>query len=286
MNLSAQILLPVPFKSKAEGRKLLEIFLNHFPRHVPTLVGDSEPISWEFHAEDPESALKFWGNFGFLAQRRNPEMLLYVLFSSPSVRPRHASIGILSFQTDRRGDLPAMHNFVCEASEVFDADYAVAHILTRSELDDRLATLTAAQTRSDQGLLRRRIRARGFRKSIVEYEHAYLLNSMVGEMDARSPLANDFWTTLHRYDGRERILNTPANKVKALSSGAIALQLTEGLEDNPTDWQTFRTIRERCKQYLGSDAFFDPFASPGHLYRVPEFHFPAEFYKTGATPQS
>ena len=178
-----------------------------------------------------------------------------------------------------------MHNFVCEASEVFDADYAVAHILTRSELDDRLATLTT-QTRSDQGLLRRRIEREGFEKVLWSMSMPIYSTRWLEKWMPDLPWLTIFGRPYIDMMGRERILNTPANKVKALSSGAIALQLTEGLEDNPTDWQTFRTIRERCKQYLGSDAFFDPFASPGHLYRVPEFHFPAELYKTGATPQS
>jgi hypothetical protein len=61
----------------------------------------------------------------------------------------HRKFSLVKFETDNREDVDAMCAFIRAISKAFEADYAVAHILTRAELNDRLDLL---RKRTEKGM--------------------------------------------------------------------------------------------------------------------------------------
>jgi len=70
---------------------------------------------------------------------------------------------------------------------------------------------------------------------------------------------------------QELLLSAPAYQVQELENGSIAIQLTENLEDAANDEAAFEEIRDRVKNHLNSDAFYDVKKGINYQYRVPEF---------------
>lgn len=278
IELSAKILVRRSLRAKEEGKRLLEILAKHFPRHVPQRFGDSEPLKWRFESHNLESALQVWGNHGFLLQRRQPDLLVDVLFASPSPNPRHSTIGLLDFQADQPEDLRSIVAFICEVSEVFEADYAAAHILTVNELS-QLIEIIGRRPHRDPDILRRRVEREGFAKVLWG-----LTIPVHTTLWLKKYLPDLLWLTVFgepyiELFARDRILSAPASKVQILSTGAIVLQLTEGIEDSSSGWRNFESVRNRCKQHLNCNAFYDPAAPAGHTYSVPKFQFSSEMYR-------
>jgi hypothetical protein len=208
-----------------------------------------------------------------------------IRFARPSSNPKHPSIGLLRFQTDLTEDLLSIYGFICEVSEVFVADYAAAHILTRNELSERIEIIGKRPGR-DPDIVRRRVEREGFAKVLWG-----LTLPVHTTLWLKRFLPDLLWLTVFGQPyielfGRDRILAVPAYEVQTLPSGQIMVQLTEDLPDSPDGWQNFRAVRDRCKRHLNSNAFFDPSAPIGHIYRVPEFHFPKDMYKAGNLPQA
>lgn len=71
--------------------------------------------------------------------------------------------------------------------------------------------------------------------------------------------------------GRERLLSAPVFKSEELSDGLIRLQLTESLDDMHTNHDLIMKVREKVKQHLKKDAFFNPKKGEKHKYVVPRF---------------
>ena len=59
--------------------------------------------------------------------------------------------------------------------------------------------------------------------------------------------------------------------MQELENGSIVVQLTENLEDAAKDEVAFEEIRNRVKNHLNSDAFYDVKKGMNHQYLVPEF---------------
>jgi len=60
----------------------------------------------------------------------------------------------------------------------------------------------------------------------------------------------------------------------------LTVNVTWDIPDTPEGWANFKAARDCCKRHLDCNAFFDPNAPRGHAYRVPEFRFPLEMYKS------
>jgi hypothetical protein len=217
--------------------------------------------------------------------------------------------------------------FCRQISTAFEADYAVAHILTHAELEERLEEhlrdvravpavsfqlsqsarseieksgfigLTQRELATNiQGVtirppggseavareserMNQRIHKEGFAR--VLWEMTVMQHTTV---KLEKCLPDLCWLTVFgrpyvEMFGRAGLLATPAHEVRELPSGSISVRLTEGLEDTPSAWQSFRQVRDRCKAHLDRDAFFDPVAPATHIYRVPQFHFPRDMHR-------
>ncbi len=80
--------------------------------------------------------------------------------------------------------------------------------------------------------------------------------------------------------GIDRLLSTPAYEVQQISDRLVQVNVAPDIPDTAQGWADFKGVRDRCKQHLNCNAFFNVAAPRGHLYRVPEFRFPVEMYKT------
>lgn len=281
IELTATVLVPERITSMGKGRTFLHLLLKHFPRHVPERFGEAEPLTERFDPGNLDSVLRAWGHFSFIAERSNPPTLVFVLFCPVVSRnPRHSSISLLRFQSDQTDDAHRVSAFVCEAAEIFGADYAVAHILTRTELEDRLAVIRQrpavwpqASGEWSVAYLRKRAEREGFASVLSHMRDGH------NTVRLRKGIRDLSWVTVFggpylELFGRERVLTTPAAVVRELSNGAVALTLTEGLNDTNEAWESYKVDRDRCKAHLDSDAFLDASMPPDHVYRVPQFRFP------------
>jgi hypothetical protein len=146
---AANILCPNLLTSKECGERLLNLWIKHFPQHMPDRYGQSEPLRRRFDASKIELVLNDWGHLSFTLARSNPDALVNILFCPPvTSNPRHSSMSLLKFQSENDDEIVRICNFVSEVSVIFDADYSIAHVLTRTELDERLAEV---RTATEQG---------------------------------------------------------------------------------------------------------------------------------------
>jgi hypothetical protein len=280
IHFTATILVPNLITSSECGRRLFSLFMKYFPKHVPERVGESEPLIRHFDLQDLGSVLEAWGHTGFIAESSNPVSVLQVRFCPPVSRnPRHSSISLLQFQSEEVLDSEKVLGFVFEVSENFSADYASAHILTRTELENRMAMIESRPAAPPQASgkqtvvhLRKRIEKEGFAAVLTSMRNG---NHTVG---LRRCLPGLSWLTVFgaayvQLFGRKKLLSAPAIGVRELSNGAIGIRLTERLNDSQDDWDRFEIVRKRCEQFLDSAAFFDPSLPSNHAYRVPTFRF-------------
>ncbi|MGB8541899.1 MAG: hypothetical protein WCD49_09715 [Candidatus Acidiferrales bacterium] len=267
-------------KSREDGRKFLAILVRHFPNHIPEQFGESEPLQGRFDAEMVDAALKTWGQYEFIAQRQEPILQLQVHFTVPSPVPKHSTISLLQFQARSHIDVKSMETFVCEVSTVFGADFAVAHILTKSELTERLEILKT-KPGGNVEYMKARVQKEGFAK--VLWGMTVLKNH---SLQVRNCLPDLSWLTVFGRPyvdmfGREKILTAPASQIAELSNGAVAVKVTDHLDDNLESWEEFKMIRERCEKHLDHRAFCTP-ANPGQRYLAPKFEFPLDMYSVDA----
>jgi hypothetical protein len=284
IELSCTVLVPSRLTSKLEGRKLLEIFIKHFPNHIPSRFGDSEPLTGRFAANTLDEALEAWGHFGFIAERRNPDVLLNVHFMVPSPKPKHSIIGLLRFQTEREEAVHSFEDFVREVATVFDADYATAHVLTQNELAERLDTLKT-KPGSNVEYMKQRVQREGFAKvlwgmTVLQHNSPKLMKC----------LPDLLWLTVFGRPyialfGREKLLSTPAREVKELQNGAVVVKLTDLLGDDMASWENFKVVRDRCKDHLGRTAFCVSTTDAGDARKAPQFQFPIELYEPRTSDQ-
>ena len=278
IELSCTVLVPNRLTSKLQGRKLLEIFMKHFPGHLLTSFGDSEPLSGRFGASSLGAVLEAWGHLGFIAERVNPDVLLNVQFMVPSPKPKHSIIGLLRFQSETEEAFDSFDDFVLEVATVFEADYAAAHILAEHELADRLDILKT-KPGSNVEYMNRRVQNEGFAKvlwgmTVLQHNSPKLMKC----------LPDLLWFTVFGRPyvtlfGRERLLSTPAQQVTELSNGAVAIKLTDRLDDTMTSWENFKVVRDRCKDHLGRTAFCVSSTVAADARKTPQFQFPIELYE-------
>ena len=104
----------------------------------------------------------------------------------------------------------------------------------------------------------------------------FLRNLFVVTHRLKKYLPDIYWMTVFgapyvRLFSQELLLSAPAYQVQELENGSIAIQLTENLEDAANDEAAFEEIRDRVKNHLNSDAFYDVKKGINYQYRVPEF---------------
>jgi hypothetical protein len=130
-----KILVPGQLSSRQVGERFFHLILRYFPHALPERFGRFEPLKNKFDPGNLTLALDLWGTGSFIAQRRHPVAYFMVSFwPATSKKPSHSAISFFNLESDAK----SVYGFVTEAFEAFEADYALAHPLTRIELEDRI----------------------------------------------------------------------------------------------------------------------------------------------------
>jgi hypothetical protein len=263
------------------GELLLSTLLKHFPGHIPQRYGVFEPLKKPVSAENPYSALDLWGTeMCYMTKRRAPKATMNVLFEKRNLRSKHSGINFFEFQIAEVHDLERLEALLLELAELFAADYAMAHILTRSELDDRLEQrlrTPSAWPEAPPEEIVKQARARAEREGYA----IVLWGAVTGKLHTVhlvKGLSNLYWLNVFgrpyvELFGTNKLLRAPADFVQALPYGGVAVRLTKDLADSSEAWNEFKAVRASCQQHLDSNAFFDPQAPKDHKYRTPRFSF-------------
>lgn len=199
-------------------------------------------------------------------------------FAPSGSRPTHSSLSFFDFPLANADELSRLKMLVHEFAEVLHADYAVAHILTRAELESRVAHVTERRTNLPEptgeqlaARMRARIEKEGYEKVLLGATVMKL-----GTRQLRTCLPNLYWLNIFGQPyislfGRARIIDGPCASVETLTYGGISINLTKDLPDTPKAWNAFEAIRLRCETHLDSSVFCDAKAANNRQYRVPEF---------------
>jgi hypothetical protein len=279
IDCTIQILTPTVLREPECGRELLRALQKYFPTHTPQFFGDTEPLRNRFSPDSIDAALAYWGRQFFILKREDPKVMMQASFaSSASARPRHSSISFFDFQLLDPTRLSILTAFVKELAQTLHADYAMAHILSRNELEDwlarRLETPTswpAPPAREIVDRLRTRISREGYAKVLWGVECLKLQT-----VNLQRCLPNLYWLNVFgppyaAMFGTQHLMEAPAASVETLAYGGTAIQLTNDLKDSKEGWERFKAVRLKCRIHLGPNAFCDSVVARDHHYETPTF---------------
>jgi hypothetical protein len=278
IDCTIQILTATRIEQREFGQQLISVLLKYFPTHAPQLCGDVEPLRRKFSPTNVGPALECWGRQFFITRRTAPNVVMQVSFAPPSSRPRHSSVTFIDFQLTGEHELPGLKALVRDLAEIFVADYAMAHILTRTELDDwfesRLHQATSWPAPPVEEIVS------DLRAKVSRDGHAAVLWGAeclkLHTVHLRKCLPNLYWLNVFgppyiNIFGRDRVMETPSYSVESLSYGGISLQITKDLPDTLNAWAAFKAMRAKCRVHLDCNVFCEPSAQKNREYRTPHF---------------
>lgn len=79
-----------------------------------------------------------------------------------------------------------------------------------------------------------------------------------------------------RLFGLDKLLSAPAFKVEQLGPEMVYIQLSESLFDMHERYEEVDAVRQKVKAHLDDNIFFNPDNPESHVYRTPDFQFPAK----------
>ena len=245
--LCIEILTRLPLSSAEDGRNILQLWAERLPTYLPERFGNWEPVDREFQLKETESILRHWRR-PFLATRNLPAMESAVWMRKQGLIQHSA--WSLSFGAGEV-DIVSLVQFVTKACCQLKADFGCLTLLTDQEIELGLSNGTI--TKLDK---------RGTRFNFGIYSHQ--LQSYVPDFYWLTVLGEPYVAMF----GRENLLSLPIARAEKLDENMVALQLTKSIEDIRNSIE-FSKIKERVKDLLGKDAFFEV----GHLgeYRRPHF---------------
>lgn len=275
------LLTPLRIEQKEFGRQLFDLILKHFPAHVPRLYGEVEPLRKRFDATNIDVALQSWGHSRhFMTQLKATEVSMMISFENSAESGRHSSIAYFHCPLAGPHELPLLKTLLIELSQAFFADYAMAHILTRQELNARLIQIGQRVTSWPEppadkivSRLRERIDREGFERVLWGQEASYINTAYLSKN-----LPNLFWLNVYGWPyielfGSSRLMTAPCESVEKLPYGGVALMLTSSIADDAHAWNSYSAIRDRCKDYLGASAFKGSNRPKDNSYKTPRFEF-------------
>jgi hypothetical protein len=278
--LTFRILVPEEIASKEHGAYFWRTFLRRLPSHVPTGYGHGANPTSRFEPHNLDLALKKWNRKNLYFEGCPPLWL-----SGQILRPRlnpshqaHTEIFVYAFEDEPA----AVKDFVYEISNCFMADYAAAHILTKEPLR------RALQEKPDRAwfespTLGKKLEE-NLQRRLGSWPKRTVLGPDIGAINPQRGYIQDlYWLTAFgpryvEFFGRDRILTMPAHEIRELSLRGIGVGLTDGLPDTAEAWENFLVARDRAKQHLNHNAFFNKNLPRTHVYSGPKFE-PLKFSK-------
>lgn len=251
IHADSTILLTPSFRDSASFGDLIENFLETSPEFRPQYWGEGEPINLE---------LDIAGVRDFLGDNRNE--ILWKRKSPPK------GWGHFKKRTyPLRGPQFAIHGMqvVVEKSSGIDAliDY-LKQLVPRFGVEYAFCDSMAAEYKMI-----------GFANGFAPTAG----NIMVYTHTLSRALPDVLWSQIFgpayvRLFGLERLLTAPAYRVEQLGDEVVYLQLSESLFDVHERYAEVDAVRQRVKEHLGDNIFFNSKNGKDHVYRTPEFKFP------------
>lgn len=223
-----------------DGRDFFSLLSRLLPALSPVKCGDTEPLRGVFDLDRSE---QLWTSPFFWASDVGGGSVSFAL--NPAAR------GTIAIQCAPAAvSVTALLEFLKEVCGRFGVEFGLAHILNDRDLDVGLDNFTVSGelTPSD-------------------------LSLFVTIHDLRKWIPDLYWATLFGLSYVElfsaaRIASAPAHRFHDLGECGVLLQVSEAPTDALDQAELFDATRERVKQHLGADAFFDV-ARLDELHRVP-----------------
>lgn len=280
------VLVRVPPLAKEQGRAFFQLLIDRLPGHVPEAIGYPTRPDSPFDPNALDRALKYWNVRGLSAVREHPRTHIFVRFWPPVTRdPQHTAISVIALESKEKEDCDRVREFFFDLCEKFEADFGEAHILTQAETMDRIEAVRTqpnvkpeiAQRGVDRML--GRIQAMGFASVLWQ-----MTQSQINSHQLKKGIPDLFWLTAFgppyvELFGRDRLISSPVHRIRDLNYGGIGLELVPHLEDDPSDWEHFRRVKLKVKEYLNSDAFTDSPLTRHPVCNVPVFRYPESMFK-------
>jgi hypothetical protein len=280
IDCTINVLTPIAIDEKEYGRRLFSVLFKHFPAYAPQRYGDFEPLRHRFSPTNVELALECWGRHAYMTESQEPRVSMMASFAAARGGARHSSVNFFDFQLSDADELPAIKDFVQELSEVFVADYAMAHVFTRNELEDCVARVAKRQTSWPEppaeqlvARMRSRIEREGYTKVLWGAEVKNLNTLQLSKCLPNLYWLNVFGPPYVDVFGTQCLLDAPSESVQILPYGGISIELTKDLPDTAEAWGAFKAARARCRSHLDSNVFCEPTALKDHHYKTPQFAF-------------
>jgi hypothetical protein len=249
--LYINILTNSTLSSKEDGRNLLNIWKDELPSIVPEKFGNYEPLKKDFNPDSLDDALSFW-DYPFILRRKRPRMSGSIFMGGGKI-PTHGWIHIVSdfsptYDTE-------VVNFLKRVAVTFDVEFAFIHLLTTNEFSGDSYTTGVFSVKSDKNMNVLSVTTHELKKNIPDLYWATVLGTSYSRLFGESKLRS--------VEGLYRL--------EELNPGQFYIQMSQRLSDLETDFELLSKRRGLVKEYLNSNAFFDPSNPPSHRYSSPVF---------------
>lgn len=247
-----QILSPLPLNRHQDARKIFQLWADNAFRFLPNRWGLYEPYRHHFSLSTLDEAIRTWEYTYYVKRTAAPKLDASIHMQYGPHRDH--SIWTIELKNVKDFEQPAFQQLLECAACAFSADLGFIHRITDAEIP--------------------RGRANG---SISYLDTAHTEKHLfVVTHHLQKCLPDIYWTTVFgrpyvELFSRERLLSCPAYRVKELDDGSIVVQLTPELKDIAAEEAAFDRVRQKARNHLNNDAFFDPAKGLDHRYRVPEF---------------
>jgi hypothetical protein len=267
--ISTEVLSRHSWKKPRDMFQVLTLFDESLPELRPDAWGWYEPLSHRWSLDDLSAFIPTdragMADSIIWERRRKPKCQGWF---NVSWRSKDKSVALDSHAKSKLivpfGTLPVDRHldYMCKAAVQFDADIAHVHIVADKEQEVRSLEATYGASRGFSGF----------------EMNTSILRHWLSDL----PWAVVFGDAYIRLFGLERLLSAPAYETRLLADNAVYLQVTPKIDDLLADYESFDRVRQRVKEHLGRDAFFDP--TMAYPLRSPIGTFTAEELKNFKRP--
>jgi hypothetical protein len=257
--LQSEVFTPRSLVPRTEKQRYLDLLSQISDQLIPERFGFWEPLQTRFAREAINQATDDWRSSLFCTRKR-PRVDIDALSAWGGPAPIHGGFVIRAESGKRL--FPGVLSFNHQLASEFQADLAFVHALAREEIPIGIASESVS----------------------VDSPRRDTYDILFSTHELRRFLPQLYWGTLFgpayvELFGEERLLSAPAKYVRKLDYGAIYVQLSDSPYDFIDDYPHMEAIRQRVKEHLGKNAFFDPDLPRSHKYDVPIFNLDSEKYR-------
>jgi hypothetical protein len=248
----SQLLVKERIASKDEFRKLVQLLVEH-PGFTPQRWNTFEPVRRVFDVDDIDPVIDAY-DLVFFWKRKKPALRGCIFGNEATYSNRKH--GFILIDTYAGFDVVKLYELASSVCRCFDVHFGYVHEphIDEVELGKANGTMLGPIPGEDD------------------------LSLTVSTHRLRRYIPNLYWQTIFGEPyvtlfGRDKLLSAPVHIVTEMESGCICLQLTPEIGDIRSDYVAFDQLRQRVKQHLNPNAFFQMNMPLRHRFEVPDFGF-------------